>query len=63
MASRGGLFEANVRFSSPFGVIFSANLTGPILSYFSARSWPAVLTDGEVFETEQGETVEYSNGN
>lgn len=34
MSTSVGLFEANVYFTSPFGVIFSVNLTGQSLLFF-----------------------------
>lgn len=63
MATSVGLFEANVYFSCPFGVIFSANLTGQIVFYFSARTWPVMLIDVKKLETGERGSVEYSNGN
>lgn len=38
MATRVGLFEANVYFSPPFKVRFPANLTGQTVFYFSATN-------------------------
>lgn len=55
MATSVGLFEANVYFSSPFGVIFSANLIGQIVFYFSARIWPVMLIDMKELDTGEGE--------
>lgn len=63
MATSVGLFEAKSYFSFPFGVIFSANLTGQIVFYFSARIWFVTLIDIKELKTEEEETVEYNNGN
>lgn len=63
MATSAGLFEADVYFSSPFGVIFPANLTGQIVFYFSVRTWSVMLIDMKELETGEGGTIEYSNGN
>lgn len=51
MKTSVGLFEKKAYFSSPFGVIFSAKLTGQIVFYFSTRTRPVMLIDMKGLET------------